>query len=87
MKRPDASTDGPAFCVDGIWVPMAVCRLLTWNAGSWPNGIKLTSTILLYQLLTQCLPGFDHEREALRAPLLDAWLHPLWANGVDDQSP
>jgi hypothetical protein len=34
MKRPDASTDGPAFCVQGIWVHMAVCRLLAFNVGS-----------------------------------------------------
>jgi hypothetical protein len=33
--------------------------------------MKLTSELLLYELLTQCLPGFDHERKALGPPLLD----------------
>jgi hypothetical protein len=49
--------------------------------------MKLTSDLLLHQLLTQFLSGFDHEREALGAPLLDARLHPMRADGVDDQGP
>jgi hypothetical protein len=53
--------------------------------GSWVNGIKLASDLLVYQLLTQCLPGFDHQREALGSPLLDARLHPMGADGVHDQ--
>jgi hypothetical protein len=51
-------------------------KILQIKPGSWPNGIKLASEFLLDQLLTQYLPGFDHEREALGAPLLDARLHP-----------
>jgi hypothetical protein len=47
--------------------------------------MKLASELLLDQLLTQFLPGFDHEREALRSPLLDARFHPMRADGVDDQ--
>jgi hypothetical protein len=54
--------------------------------GSWPNGMKLTSTLLLYQLLTQYVPGCDHEREALGAPFLDARLHPMGADGINDQA-
>jgi hypothetical protein len=53
--------------------------------GSWPNGIKLASKLLLYQLLTQCLPRFDHQREALGPPLLDARLHAMRSDRVDDQ--
>jgi hypothetical protein len=47
--------------------------------------MKLTSELLLEQRLTQFLPGFDHQREALGAPLLDARLHPMGASGVHDQ--
>jgi hypothetical protein len=50
-----------------------------------PNGIKLASELLLDQLLTQCLPGFDHKWEALGPPFLDAWFHAMRADGVDDQ--
>jgi hypothetical protein len=55
------------------------------NVGSWANGMKLASERLLDQLLMQCLPGFDHEREALGAPLLDARLHPMRSEGIHDQ--
>ena len=55
--------------------------------GLGPNGIKLASELLLYQLLTQCLPGFDHQREALGPPFLDARLHPMRACGVHNQRP
>jgi hypothetical protein len=55
------------------------------KVGSWPNDIKLTSDLLLYELLTQCLPGFDHERKALGPPLLDTWLHPMGACRVHHQ--
>jgi hypothetical protein len=34
---------------------------------------------LLEQLLTQFLPGLDHQWEAFGAPLLDARLHPMGA--------
>jgi hypothetical protein len=44
-----------------------------------PNGVKLTSELLLEQLLTQFLPGLDHQWEAFGAPLLDARLHPMGA--------
>jgi hypothetical protein len=47
--------------------------------------MKLTSDFLLYQLLTQSLPGCDHEGEALGPPLLDARLHARRSDGVDDQ--
>jgi hypothetical protein len=47
--------------------------------GQEPNGIKLTSELLLEQLLTQFLPGLDHQWEAFGAPLLDARLHPMGA--------
>jgi len=39
---------------------------------------------VLYYLLAQFLPGFDHEREALGSPLLDARLHPMGACKVHD---
>jgi hypothetical protein len=55
------------------------------NVGSWLNGMKLASKLLLDQLLTQCLPGFDHQREALGPPLLDARLHAMRSDGVDEQ--
>jgi hypothetical protein len=47
--------------------------------------MKLTAELLLYYLLAQLLSGFDHQREALGPPLLDAWLHPMEAYGVHDQ--
>jgi hypothetical protein len=47
--------------------------------------MKLTSELLLYQRLSQFLPGLDHEREALGPPLLDARLHPMRADRVDEQ--
>ena len=47
--------------------------------------MKLASGLLLYQRLTQCWPRFDHERDALRSPLLDARLHARRADGDDDQ--
>src|SRR5262245_61655386 len=50
-----------------------------------PNGMKLTSELLLQQRLTQFLPGCDPPREALGAPLLEARLHPRGASGVHDQ--
>ena len=53
--------------------------------GSSSNGMKLTSKLLLDQLLAQFLPGFDHQRDAFGPPLLDPWLHPMRSNGVDDQ--
>jgi hypothetical protein len=49
--------------------------------------MKLASDLLVYQLLTQCLPGFHHQGETLGPPFLDARLHPMWANGIDDQGP
>jgi hypothetical protein len=49
--------------------------------------MKLSWEFLLYQLRTQCLPGLDQQREGFRPPLLDARLHPLWADGIDNQSP
>jgi hypothetical protein len=53
--------------------------------GSWPEGIKLTSTLLLHQRLTQFLPGVDDESQAFGAPLLEARLQPVRADGVDHQ--
>ena len=53
--------------------------------GFGPNGIKLASELLLDHLLTQFLPGFDHQREALGSPFLDARLHSMRSDGVDDQ--
>jgi hypothetical protein len=53
--------------------------------GSWPNGMQLTSALLLHQWLTQCLPGFDHKGNVLRPSLLDARLHPMRACRVHDQ--
>ena len=49
--------------------------------------MKLTSELLLYQLLTQFLPGFDHERETFGSPLLDARLHPMRSDGMHDHGP
>src|SRR5882724_5656726 len=67
------------------WAEPDVCGLFLNNVGSWPNGIKLASELLLYELLTQCLPGFDHERKALGPPLLDTRLHPMGACRVHNQ--
>jgi hypothetical protein len=50
-----------------------------------PNGMKLASELLLDHLLTQFLPGFDHQWEALGSPFLDARLHAMRSDGVDDQ--
>jgi hypothetical protein len=47
--------------------------------------MKLASDRLLDQPLTQCLPRLDHTRETLRPPFLDAWLHAMRSDGVDDQ--
>jgi hypothetical protein len=47
--------------------------------------MKLASELWLDQLLTQCLPGFAHEREALGAPFLDTRLHAMRSDGVDEQ--
>jgi hypothetical protein len=47
--------------------------------------MKFASELLLDHLLTQCLPGFDHQREALGSPFLDARLHAMRSDGVDDQ--
>ena len=55
------------------------------HPGSAANGIKLASERLLDHLLTQFLPGFDHQREALGSPFLDARLHARRSDGVDDQ--
>jgi hypothetical protein len=49
--------------------------------------MKLTSERLRYQLLTQFVPRFNHEGGALGAPLLDARLQPMRADGVDEQGP
>jgi hypothetical protein len=46
MRRPDASTDGPAFCLHGIWVHMAVCRLLAFNVGSLAAIVGLHLSLL-----------------------------------------
>jgi hypothetical protein len=59
-------------------------RMWTCN-GSWPNGVKLAPARVLEQLLPQCLPGCDHQREGLGTPLLDARLHLMGAYGVHDQ--
>jgi hypothetical protein len=60
-------------------------HLLHPKNGSYLNGIQLTSRLLLEQLLAQCLPGFDHQGETLGPPLLDARLHAMRSDGVDDQ--
>jgi hypothetical protein len=49
-----------------------------------PNGIKLAPARLRYQLLTQCVPGFDHQGEGLGSSLFDARLHAMRADGVDE---
>ena len=53
--------------------------------GQEPNGMKLGSGLVLGQLLRQCPAGCDHEREARGVPFLDARLHPMRTDGVDDQ--
>ena len=55
------------------------------DVGSCANGIKLASELSLDQLLTQFLPGFDHTREALGPPFLDARFHAMRSDRVDDQ--
>ena len=47
--------------------------------------MKLASERLLYHLLTQFLPGFDHQGEWLGSPLLDTRLLPARADGLDEQ--
>jgi hypothetical protein len=49
------------------------------------NGMKLASELLLYQLPTQSLPGFDHQGEALGPPFFDAWFHAMRSSGIDAQ--
>jgi hypothetical protein len=62
------------------------CRCSTpGKIGSEVNGLKLTSGLILHYLLTQCLPGFDHQREGLGSSLLDAWLHTMRSGGVDEE--
>jgi hypothetical protein len=60
-------------------MPHIFCGTLRTFVGFDPNGVKLTSELLLEQLLTQFLPGLDHQWEAFGAPLLDARLHPMGA--------
>jgi hypothetical protein len=55
-------------CSQEMWVQPDVLGLFLDNVGSGPNGINLTSDLLLDQLLTQFLPGFDHQRETLGPP-------------------
>jgi hypothetical protein len=50
-----------------------------------PNGMKLASECIQDQLLTQFLPGFNHERDTLGSPLLDARLHPMGAFRINNQ--
>src|SRR5262245_9813544 len=47
--------------------------------------MKLASELLLYELLTQCLPGLDHERNTLGPPLLDPRLPPTGACRIHHQ--
>lgn len=49
------------------------------------NGIRLAADSLRHQLLTQFVPGFDHQWEALGSPLLHARFHPMGADRVDHQ--
>jgi hypothetical protein len=49
--------------------------------------MKLAPAGLRYQLLTQFLPGCDHQGEGLGSPFLDARLHAMPSDGVDDQCP
>jgi hypothetical protein len=60
-------------------------RLIVTKSDEDQNGIKLASKLLVYQLLTQFLPGFDHKREALGPPFLDTRLYAMRSDGVDDQ--
>jgi hypothetical protein len=46
--------------------------------------MKLACELLLYQLLTQFLPGFEHEGEALGPSFLDARLYPMRSDGIGD---
>jgi hypothetical protein len=52
--------------------------------GSYANGIKLASELVLDQLLTQFLPGFDYTWAAFGPPFLDARRHSRPSDGVDD---
>jgi hypothetical protein len=47
--------------------------------------MKLASDLILDQLLTEFLPGLDHEGETLGPPFLDTRLHAMRSDGVDDQ--
>jgi hypothetical protein len=51
-----------------------------------PNGIKLACELLVYQLLTQFLSGFDHVRKARGSPLPDARLCAIGALWIYHQS-
>jgi hypothetical protein len=53
--------------------------------GSDTNGMKLAPELLVYQLLTQFLPGFEHQGEALGPPFLDPQLYSMRSDRVDDQ--
>jgi hypothetical protein len=46
--------------------------------------MKFASDLWVYQLLTPCLPGCDHEWEALGPLFLDARLYAMRADGVDE---
>jgi hypothetical protein len=47
--------------------------------------MKFSFAFLSYQLLTQGLPGVHPPGEGLGPPLLDARLHPMGADGIDEQ--
>jgi hypothetical protein len=51
----------------------------------WPNGMQLAPELLVYHLLTQCLPGFEHQGEALGPPVLDTRPYSMRSDRIDDQ--
>src|SRR5919106_4871817 len=57
------------------------------NSGSYANGVKVTAEPWRSELLTEVLPGFDPERDALRSSLLDARRSPIGASGGHTQRP
>ena len=64
-------------------VHLAVCELVAMNLGSWPNGIKLSSTMLLFQGVT-CYPTRFHEERIRFGPAFDvAGLDAVWSLRID----
>src|SRR5688572_29563512 len=79
---------GSRGATGGVWTLALLCSARFFAISVYTpdmNGIKLACELLLYQLLTQFLPGLDHKGEALGPPFLDARLDSMRSDGDDDQ--